>query len=78
MSLTLKFQRFTDVVISTSMTYCEVNLLSNVEATLAQLSKFGVVVSMLRRRCEIDFAISTLQQRCHYNIKGILCIKRTI
>ena len=66
MNLTSQFQRCTDVVITT-MIYCEVKLLSNVEAALAKRSKFDVEVSTLKRR-EIDVAISTLQQCCHYNV----------
>ena len=57
MNLTSQFQRCTDAVITSLRIYCEVNLLSNFEATLTQRSKFDVVVSRFGGRYESDIAI---------------------
>lgn len=56
-NLTSQFQRCTDAVITSLRIYCEVNLLSNFEATLTQRSKFDVVVSRFGGRYESDIAI---------------------
>ena len=45
MNMTSRFQRCIDAAITTSMIYCEVNLLSNVMATFDIHCKFDPVVS---------------------------------
>ena len=74
----LWLQSCIDVSTGTSMICCEVNLQSNVEVTLVvQRCEFDVVVLRLWRHFKFDVAISTLQQRCQYNIHSTPWVKFT-
>ena len=50
-NLTSGFQRHSNVVNTTSIIYCKLNLLTNVEATMEQRGNFKVVVSTSRQVC---------------------------
>ena len=76
MNLTSLFQGYNGVAIATFGAYWKLKPLSDVEATLPR--KSDVVRSMLRRSCKSDVEISTLQQRCQYNIHGIFGHELTI
>ena len=51
--------------------------LSKVETTLEQGWNFEVVVPILSRHYEYDFAILVLQKRCQYNIHSTQLVELT-